>query len=114
MSTMELYATATYFTMQTLTTVGYGDIALANSAERVFCIFIQLTGVISFSFTSGSLTNIITNQDSMNAKNQEKIDVLNKIFKEFKLPSDLYYQLMTQIQMVDDKKELSETHHFLD
>jgi len=77
--------------MQTITTVGYGDIHLASSTERIFCIFIQLIGVISFSFTSGSLTNIIANKDNANAKNQEKIDVLNKLFKEFKLPSDLYY-----------------------
>jgi hypothetical protein len=67
-----------------------------------------LVGVISFSFTSGALTNIIANYDNMSARNLEKLNVLNKIFKEYKLPAELYYQLLTQIQNVDDKKELKE------
>ena len=33
MDMMSLYATSVYFTMQTLTTVGYGDISLASSTE---------------------------------------------------------------------------------
>ena len=35
---MELYYTSVYFTMQTLTTVGYGDIKLASANERIICI----------------------------------------------------------------------------
>ena len=36
----ELYALSVYFTMQTLTTVGYGDITVANTTERFMCIFL--------------------------------------------------------------------------
>ena len=69
MDVWELYATSVYFTMQTLTTVGYGDISLASTTERVICIFLQFVGVIFFSFASGSLTTIIANYDQSNAKN---------------------------------------------
>jgi len=55
--------------MQTLTTVGYGDIEIVNINERLMCIFLQFIGVIFFSFASGSLTTIIANQDSNNAQN---------------------------------------------
>jgi hypothetical protein len=40
MSMGGLYATSVYFTMQTLTTVGYGDISLANSSEQFMCILL--------------------------------------------------------------------------
>lgn len=56
---MELYAASMYFTMQTLTTVGYGDITVSTPLERLMCILLQFIGVIFFSFASGSLTNII-------------------------------------------------------
>lgn len=56
---LELYAASMYFTMQTLTTVGYGDISMATTGERFMCIILQFIGVIFFSFASGSLTNII-------------------------------------------------------
>jgi len=92
---MDLYASSIYFVMQTITTVGYGDISIVTPTERIICILLQLIGVISFSFASGSLTSIIANIDIDDNKNQDKIDTLNKLFKEYKLPSDLYYQLKT-------------------
>ena len=61
---MELYAASVYFTMQTLTTVGYGDIVIVRIGERMLCILLQFIGVIFFSFASGSLTNIISNMDN--------------------------------------------------
>ena len=36
----ELYALSCYFTMQTLTTVGYGDISIVSVSERVFCMLL--------------------------------------------------------------------------
>jgi len=40
MSPMQLYATSAYFTMQTLTTVGYGDINIVRVDERIMVIFL--------------------------------------------------------------------------
>ena len=34
----QLYVVSFYFTMQTLTTVGYGDIGIVNSSEKIVCI----------------------------------------------------------------------------
>jgi Trk-type K+ transport system membrane component len=73
----ELYSTAFYFTMTTITTVGYGDISGFTSVERVICIFLMLIGVLAYSFASGSLTQIIANYDKISQRNQHKIDMLN-------------------------------------
>lgn len=35
---MQLYVVSLYFTMQTLTTVGYGDINIVTSSEKIICI----------------------------------------------------------------------------
>ena len=59
---------AFYFTIQTMTTVGYGDLSPKNLAERVLGIIIMLVGVISFTFATGSLSSILTNYDQANAK----------------------------------------------
>jgi hypothetical protein len=77
--------------MTTLTTVGYGDIKGTSTIERIICIIFQFIGVLAYSFASGSLTQILANYDSVSEKNQGKIDMLNKIFKENHLPSALYY-----------------------
>jgi len=63
-----------------MTTVGYGDISGENNLERSVSIFIMLVGVISFSFATGSLSSIMSNYDQANAKLQERITVLNRIY----------------------------------
>ena len=63
---LELYVAATYFTMQTLTTVGYGDISIVRLDEMMLVILLQFIGVLCFSFASGSLTALITNTEDAN------------------------------------------------
>ena len=102
----DTYYTACYFTMQTLTTVGYGDINVVSINEKILCIFLQFIGVIFFSFASGSLTTIIANEDKHNALNREKTKTLNKILKEYKIPKDLYILLLTQLYYDNESKTL--------
>jgi hypothetical protein len=60
----ELYLTSIYFTVTTITTVGYGDIDITTRMEKIFCILVMIIGVIAFSFASGSLASIIQQYDN--------------------------------------------------
>ena len=64
----ELYVISFYWTVSTITTVGYGDISGTNTVERIFCSIAMLVGVISFSFANGALASIISNSDHADAK----------------------------------------------
>mmetsp|Transcript_17553 Transcript_17553/g.27068 ORF Transcript_17553/g.27068 Transcript_17553/m.27068 type:complete len:163 (+) Transcript_17553:2088-2576(+) len=86
----ELYVTSFYFTITTITTVGYGDITAENTVERGSSIVFMILGVMAFSFGTGSLSSILQNYDQANAKLQERISVLNRIYKDYYLPLDLY------------------------
>ncbi len=60
----QLYISAFYFTVATIVSVGYGDISPANTLERSYVVFLMLIGVVSFSFTTGALSSIISSYDS--------------------------------------------------
>lgn len=90
MSDKDLYLTSFYFIITTFSTVGYGDISGANNIERIFCIIIMCLGVTAFAAGTSELTNLLSNYDQENAKLQEKFHILNRIYKEFSLPLDLY------------------------
>lgn len=62
----QLYLTSFYYTVTTISTVGYGDISGNNTLERLICIMLMIMGVFFFSFSSGSLTSIISNYDQYN------------------------------------------------
>ena len=59
----ELYVTSFYFSVTTIVTVGYGDITAISPGEKILCVLLMITGVIGFSFATGSLTSMITNMD---------------------------------------------------
>lgn len=77
--------------MTTITTVGYGDISGTNTNERMICIMIMISGVFFFSYTSGTLTNMISNQEAENKQLNEKILALNKLYEQHSLPTQLYF-----------------------
>ena len=66
-SNMFWYATSLYFVATTVTTVGYGDISPVNSIERGFVNVLMFIGVCAFTFASGALSSILSNQDNANA-----------------------------------------------
>jgi hypothetical protein len=53
--------TAFYFTITTIVTVGYGDITAISVIEKIVAVFLMITGVIAFSFATGTLASIIQN-----------------------------------------------------
>ena len=84
------YFGAIYLVTITITTVGYGDISATNTYERWFCSVIMLIGVISFSFANGSLGLIITQMNTKQSIVFEKIQVLDKIKKNYNMSEELY------------------------
>jgi hypothetical protein len=68
MSPGAIYLTSLYFTVTTITTVGYGDISGTNNMERGICILLMIMGVVFFSISSGTLTSIIANYEDVSQK----------------------------------------------
>lgn len=101
----ELYVTAFYFAVTTITTVGYGDISGNSTIEMWICFFLHLIGVLSYSFASGSLTTIISNYDNINDKNKDKINIINNLLKNKKLPQELYFSLLAAVRSDYDPEE---------
>ena len=105
----EFYCVAFYWTITTITTVGYGDISATNLIEMVFASIMMLIGVVSFSFANGALAFILTNSDNQNGHFEKKKEILNKAKKEFKIPEVLFRKLKKSINYTisNDQDELN-------
>ena len=57
------YIAAVYYTVTTITTVGYGDHSPVNTTERLVGILTMILGVIAFSYATGSLSSLIFDND---------------------------------------------------
>jgi Ion channel len=56
---MRLYFVSYYYTISTVTFVGYGDIVGLNTLERLVAIVNEVIGVIIFSVIISKLSNIV-------------------------------------------------------
>lgn len=72
----QLYMTAYYWVTQTVVTVGYGDIALNNNAERVISCFLMVIGVFFYSFMIGNFSSMLANYDDKSSIYNKKLDTL--------------------------------------
>jgi uncharacterized membrane protein (UPF0182 family) len=97
-------------------TVGYGDITAQRPIEWIFCIILMTVGVVSFSFATGSISSIIANHDSAEAKLKLKMSMLDSINKDYQLPEDLFNKMLRIIKYdhTKKKKDTKEVQDFID
>jgi predicted branched-subunit amino acid permease len=77
----DMYTVSLYWVVQTIATVGYGDVSLQNTNERGFALTIMIIGVLAFSYASGTLTSMIMDLDFKNMIFNKRIKTLENIRK---------------------------------
>ena len=65
--------------------------------ERLLGIATMLTGIFTFTFATGALTSMISNEDSRKGLYREKLDTIKKLKHEYKLDDSLFDQLQAFI-----------------
>lgn len=63
----ELYIDSLYFTITTITTVGYGDRSPDTKTEKIFVCILMIIGVIAYTMLISQLTSIISANDRKEA-----------------------------------------------
>jgi len=89
-SNFQIYILSFYWTLMTVTTVGYGDVSAGTTPERIYNLFIMSFGVLMYSFAIGSLSSIVATMDAKNEEMNQKLQILTGIKKEYNLDKDLY------------------------
>ena len=62
------YVTATYWSITTLTTTGYGDLHAENTREMIFGIFYMLFNLGLTAYLIGNMTNLVVHGTSKTRK----------------------------------------------
>ena len=108
------YIVAFYWTVTTLTTIGYGDVTpdTANNAQVIFIVIIELIGAGMYGFIIGNIANIIANIDIAKSQYQEKMEKVTTFMKYKHIPSDLkdkindYYEYLWESRRGYDESSI--------
>ena len=86
---IDLYAAALYWSVMTLTSIGYGDIAPQNPAEQVFCCALMLISSAVWAYVIGTIAGICATLNPNLVQYRNTMDNLNYFMKERKLPREI-------------------------
>lgn len=114
------YIECFYWTVTTLTTVGYGDITPKTNAGRIYTMFVMFIGVGVYGFVIGNISRIFSESARYKEQGREKLAELNAFMKYYHIPSKLqsavfnYYGHLNNKRLSDnDTQIISELPHAL-
>lgn len=84
--------------IQTVVTVGYGDMTPLIYEERLIACFFMVIGVLFYSVFIGFLSSLVSDIENLSQKFSYKLSVLNKIKNEYGLSISFTKQLICAIK----------------
>ena len=72
-SNMEKYISSMYWTIQTVTTVGYGDVGAVTNSEKMLSIVVMICGVTMYSFAIGNFSSVLSSANSRDEQLKVKL-----------------------------------------
>lgn len=110
---LNTYLQAFYWTITTLTTIGYGDISpdLAVKSQLLFTIIVQLLGAGMYGFIIGNISNLIANMDVAKSTHKEKVERINTFLKYKSIPPPLQRRVNNYYDYLwDSRRGYNESH----
>lgn len=115
LNNLDRYVKAMYWTLTTLTTIGYGDITPQTMFGRIFTMIIMIMGVGLYGIVIGNVSKVIAQKERYKLEAREKITELNDFMKHYHIPEKLqqnvfsYYNNMLNKRLTqNDQKIINE------
>ncbi|OQR95095.1 voltage-gated ion channel superfamily [Achlya hypogyna] len=87
------YLAALYWSVMTLTTIGYGDVVPSTLPERALSIACMLLGAGTYAYVVGGVCQILNSMDASTTEFHQTLDTLNEYATQNQLPADLTARL---------------------
>ena len=107
-SNVDLYYISLYWTLTTVTTVGYGNVYAWNSIEKIYSVFVICLGIVIYSYWIGTLSGIIANLKKKRDELNEKLDYLEDIYRNYDIDKSTYIKIKKTILFNTNKDEIEQ------
>ncbi|MBU0935762.1 MAG: ion transporter [Spirochaetes bacterium] len=86
---VDRYVLAMYWTVTTITTIGYGDITPKGTTQILFVIMVEIFGAAMYGLVIGNIAGLIANIDVAKTQYKEKLEKINAFFKYRAIPAEI-------------------------
>ena len=111
---MDRYAAALYWSVMTLTSIGYGEMTPVNTTERWLCsLYMMISGMI-WTYAIGSVAAIATNLNPNRVLYETTMDQLTRFMRERALPKEMRFTLRDFFESARLTNQIQEDGQLLD
>ncbi|XP_075905713.1 voltage-gated delayed rectifier potassium channel KCNH5-like [Nelusetta ayraudi] len=89
-----LYISSLYFTMTSLTTIGFGNIAPATDCEKIFSVAMMMVGSLLYATIFGNVTTIFQQMYTNTNRYHEMLNNVRDFLKLYQVPKGLSERVM--------------------
>ncbi|MCD7453518.1 hypothetical protein HAX54_021218 [Datura stramonium] len=102
------YTYSMYWSVVTLTTVGYGDLRAHNTGEKVFSIFYMLFNIGLTAYLIGNMTNLIVHSIARTFAMRDAINEILRYASKNRLPEGIKEQMLAHLTLRFKTAELQQ------
>ncbi|OCT68487.1 potassium voltage-gated channel subfamily H member 5 isoform X4 [Xenopus laevis] len=92
-----LYVSSLYFTMTSLTTIGFGNIAPTTDGEKIFSVAMMMVGSLLYATIFGNVTTIFQQMYANTNRYHEVLNNVRDFLKLYQVPKGLSERVMDYI-----------------
>ncbi|KAL3926530.1 MAG: hypothetical protein SGPRY_003257 [Prymnesium sp.] len=92
-STADHYVAALYWSVMTMTTVGYGDVHVSTTAERLYAMVCMMLGAFLFAYLLGHTQHLLSHLEDASSEIQLQKDQINSWMRYRNLSPDLQFRV---------------------
>eukprot|EP00928_Gymnodinium_smaydae_P008383 TRINITY_DN13056_c0_g2_i1.p1 TRINITY_DN13056_c0_g2~~TRINITY_DN13056_c0_g2_i1.p1 ORF type:complete len:800 (+),score=156.66 TRINITY_DN13056_c0_g2_i1:90-2489(+) len=109
-----VYVIAFYWSIMTLTSVGYGDVSPQNKMEYIVAICCMVVGGYVWAYIVGAIVSILSNIDPHSVLFKQNVDDLNNMMERKGLPHDLRVKLRQYMHASKDYRRIADQRRLLE
>jgi voltage-gated potassium channel len=108
----EIYSLAIYWTVTTMTTVGYGDITPHGIYQRLYAVMVMIVGAGSYGYVIGNISSLLANMDIVKAGYRKKLEEVSAFLNYRSIPPEMqlkvqeYYEHIFESHLGNDESSV--------